>query len=576
MLDPFELVFVRRGMLEVLLLSGGAGLLGTWIVLRGLAFYSHSAGSATFPGLVLADGLGFAAPLGAFGAALAFALGVSQLARARRSGADAVTAVVLVGALALGVILASDVFESGSRVETLLFGSLLAIQDWDLVVAGAASALAMAATAGFGRAWLAAGFDPSVARAIGLRSPLPDLLLLALIAVVVTAVISAAGALLTASLLVVPAATARPWTSRLGSWQATAVLLAALEGVAGLWLSVKLNAPPGPTIAVLAGACFAASALARALRPRAATAALAALLALATLAACGGEGEQSGGKVDVVATTTHAADWARQVGGDYVDVHGILQPGTDPHDYEPRPADVEAVAGADVVLKSGNGIDDWIGGLLEQAGVNPTVVDLAGAVGPKRSPAGGSGTAADPHWWQDPREVRRAALAIGAALARTDPANTEAFANRAQRYAADLERVDRRIAACMAAVPRSRRKLVTDHDAFSPFARRYGIEVVGAVIPSQTTQAQPSARDVSKLVEVMKREDVRAIFPEESLNDRLARSIARETGAVTDYTLYGDALGSKGSAGATYAGMLAANADAMVRGFSAGRLRCRT
>src|SRR5207247_1185635 len=125
--SPFELHFVQRGLFEVLLLSVGAGLLGTWIVLRGLAFYSHAVGTAAFPGLVVADGLGFAAPLGALAAALVFALALARLARRRRSGYDSLTALVLTGAIALGVILASDVFHSGSNIESLLFGSLLLI-----------------------------------------------------------------------------------------------------------------------------------------------------------------------------------------------------------------------------------------------------------------------------------------------------------------------------------------------------------------------------------------------------------------------------------------------------------------
>src|SRR3989440_4281473 len=100
--EPFQLPFVQRGMIEIGVLSIGAGLLGTWIVLRGLAFFSHAVGAAAFPGLVMADGLGFAAPLGALGAALLFAAGVGQLARARHTRYDSLTALALTGALALG------------------------------------------------------------------------------------------------------------------------------------------------------------------------------------------------------------------------------------------------------------------------------------------------------------------------------------------------------------------------------------------------------------------------------------------------------------------------------------------
>ena len=187
MLDPFQLEFVQRGVLEVLLLSAAAGLLGTWIVMRGLSFYAHAVGTAAFPGLVLADGLGFSAPLGAFAAALVFAFGVERLARRPRAGYDSLTALVLVAALAGGVVLASDVFHSGGNVDSLLFGSLLLTGTRDLVLAGAASAAAVAATLALGPRWLARGFDPAAARAMGLRSQWPDALLLVLVAFAVVA-----------------------------------------------------------------------------------------------------------------------------------------------------------------------------------------------------------------------------------------------------------------------------------------------------------------------------------------------------------------------------------------------------
>src|SRR3989442_8606959 len=124
---PFQYAFVQRGVLEIALRSVGAGLLGVWIVLRGLAFSSHAVGTAAFPGLVLADGLGFPAPLGALAAAVAFSAATVMVARRRPGDQDSLTAMVLVGCLAAGVILASDVFRSGANVETLLFGSLLLI-----------------------------------------------------------------------------------------------------------------------------------------------------------------------------------------------------------------------------------------------------------------------------------------------------------------------------------------------------------------------------------------------------------------------------------------------------------------
>src|SRR5215207_5065729 len=127
--------------------------------MRGLAFFSHAVGTAAFPGLVLADGLGFAAPLGAFGVAALFTVAVWALARRRGAAYDSLTALVLVGCLAAGVILASDVFHSGSNVEQLLFGSLLLVDAADIRLAMVATAVVLVASLILGRRWLASGFD---------------------------------------------------------------------------------------------------------------------------------------------------------------------------------------------------------------------------------------------------------------------------------------------------------------------------------------------------------------------------------------------------------------------------------
>lgn len=263
MLEAFDYPFMQRALVEVLVLSLAAGTLGTWIVVRGLAFYAHGVAAAAFPGLVLADGLGFAASLGAFGVALLFALTVGRLAARERDGHDSLTALVLVAALAIGVVLASDVFSSGANVETLLFGSLLAVDAADVRLAVLVAVLALLATWTLGPRWLAVGFDPGAARGLGARSPLPDLALLLLIALAAVATLSAVGALLSTALLVVPAATVRMVTRRMVPWQAGTTVLAAAVGVGGLLLSFETDAPPGAAIAVLAGGLFALVALTR-------------------------------------------------------------------------------------------------------------------------------------------------------------------------------------------------------------------------------------------------------------------------------------------------------------------------
>ena len=211
---------------------------------------------------------------------------------ARREGArdryDSLTALVLVAALAVGVILASDVFHSAGSVESLLFGSLLLVDPRRLRLRRGQRGVRRRRR-GFvlEQRWLATGFDPGSARALGARSALPDIVLLALVALVGVAALSTLGALLATALLVVPAATTRLLCSRLRPWQLATVALVAVEGVAGLWLSVEVNAPPGPAIAVLAGGVFAAVAAGRVLAARRPAAAALGAAALALLASAG-------------------------------------------------------------------------------------------------------------------------------------------------------------------------------------------------------------------------------------------------------------------------------------------------
>jgi ABC-type Zn uptake system ZnuABC Zn-binding protein ZnuA len=301
-------------------------------------------------------------------------------------------------------------------------------------------------------------------------------------------------------------------------------------------------------------------------------------ISAAVAAGCGSGDSPSStpGAIDVVVTTTQLGDIVRAVGGDAVAVHQILKPNTDPHDYEPRPKDIQETAKAKVVVTSGDDLDAWMGEVLENAGGDPVVLD-AGAGRPVTRPgehAGADASRFDPHWWHDLRNVEHATTRIRDALATADPQARAKVDAGAEAYLAKLRALDAGIAKCMAEVPAGRRKLVTDHDAFGYFAHRYGIDVVGAVIPSQTTQAQPSAGDLAKLTKTIEREHVRAIFPESSLNPKLADAIARETGASAEYTLYGDTLGTADSSGATYLAMEAANADAMVRGFTGGARGC--
>jgi ABC-type Mn2+/Zn2+ transport system permease subunit len=261
LVDPFTTPYMQRALLAVVLLGIAGGLFGAWIALRRLAFFTHAVGTATFPGLVVAGPAGIAAPIAALGAALVYTAGLARLLRGGRLGADAATGLLLVAALAAGSILAGDVFRAGAGVDRLLFGTLLGLSDTDLWLAAAVAVLAVACTALAGRTWLATGFDPAGARALGVHAATGDWLLLAMLALAVVAALPAVGALLVSTLLVVPSATARLLAGSMRGLLGGGVALALAEGVGGLWLADALDVPPGPAIAVLGGVVFAAVAL---------------------------------------------------------------------------------------------------------------------------------------------------------------------------------------------------------------------------------------------------------------------------------------------------------------------------
>jgi zinc/manganese transport system substrate-binding protein/manganese/iron transport system substrate-binding protein len=193
------------------------------------------------------------------------------------------------------------------------------------------------------------------------------------------------------------------------------------------------------------------------------------------------------------------------------------------------------------------------------------VLELLDRVGPEGE---------DPHWWQDPRRARVAVSAIGDALAQADPAGASTYRANARRTARRIGALDAEVRRCLAQIPREERVLVTTHDALGYYARRYGLRVVGTVIPSLSTQAQASAGDLAELVDTIRRERVKAIFAESSVNAGVEDAIARETGASVGKPLWADALGPEGSDGATYEDSIRANTAAIVEGLSGGERTC--
>jgi ABC-type Zn uptake system ZnuABC Zn-binding protein ZnuA len=300
--------------------------------------------------------------------------------------------------------------------------------------------------------------------------------------------------------------------------------------------------------------------------------ALALLITALVASACGSSDNRPEDEgLRVVATTSQIAALAAEVGGDAVHVDTLLGPGVDAHDFQPAVSDVRRVGAADVVLRNGIGLDDFLDDVIEGSGTDAevtTVTEGVTLVGGEDDGHGHDLKQADPHVWQDPINVKVMVARVAEALSRADPDNAALYQARARAYQGVLDATDAEIRALIESIPPEDRKVVTNHDAFGYFLRRYGLEFVGAVIPGASSQSEPSAKEIAELVDLIEREGVKAIFAETSIDPAVARQLAEDTGVAVVDDLYSDSLGEAGSGAETVDGMLLTNARRIAEALS--------
>lgn len=283
----------------------------------------------------------------------------------------------------------------------------------------------------------------------------------------------------------------------------------------------------------------------------------------------------------VVATTSIVGDVVAQVGGEQIVLTTLMGPGQDPHSYEPSTSDLTRVAEADVIFVNGWDLEEGLVDDLDSIGGDAPLVPVSAGIEPLRSGAGDAAEepeqrgehGIDPHVWLDPQNVLRWAQNIQAALSSLDPANADIFAANAESYSQELKALEALMEEQLGQIPQERRKLVTNHDSLAYFARRFGFEIVGTVIPAASTVAEPSAQEMVALVQKMQGEGVCAIFAESTASAQLAETVASELNncpGVQVLALYTGALGPEGSGAGSYVEMMRVNTEAIVRGLGSG------
>lgn len=255
----------------------------------------------------------------------------------------------------------------------------------------------------------------------------------------------------------------------------------------------------------------------------------------------------------VVATTGIIGDVVGRVGGEEIELITLIPAGVDPHDYFPSAQQVAAISEAELIFANGLGLEEGLLDLLEQAESEGLRVEfLAERVDPIEE---------DPHFWQDPVRMMTATALIATAMVELGIDGAEANADVFETEIADLHQ---EIEALINQIPAEKRLLITNHDAFDYFATRYGLEVIGTVIPGGSTQGSPSSAELATLVGLIEAHSIPAIFVENTGSSDLAETLAAEIGRpVAVVELASDALGEPGSDTATYLDLIRFNARAI-------------
>jgi zinc/manganese transport system substrate-binding protein len=263
-------------------------------------------------------------------------------------------------------------------------------------------------------------------------------------------------------------------------------------------------------------------------------------------------------RMNVVATFSILGDLVKNVGGDRVEVSTLVGPNGDVHVYLPTPGDARKLAAAKVVFLNGLGLEGWLTRLISASGTKASIVIASKGIKPRKmKEEHDTGDVSDPHAWQSVANAETYVANISDGLIAADPPGKEFYRTSAAAYLAKLDALDREIRAAIAAIPADRRKIVTTHKAFGYFGDAFGLEFI--TLQGLSTDAEPSARDIAKIIAQIRAQKIPAVFMENIADPRLMQRIAAETGAKIGGTIYSDSLSPPNGPAATYIDMMRTN-----------------
>ncbi len=301
------------------------------------------------------------------------------------------------------------------------------------------------------------------------------------------------------------------------------------------------------------------------------------LLILILLAACSSPTESTSGLPLVVASTTIVGDVVRQVGGELIDLQVLMPVDADPHSFSPTPKDVAMVETASLVFLNGFNLEESLADLVKanatgqivyvSDGITPITLGDAAADAGHNDEADSTHTGDDPHVWLDPRNVQVWVENITAALSQMDPDHAADYRANADTYLSDLNDLHNWLSGQAASIPADKRVLVTDHESLGYFANAYGFTIVGVIVPSGSTLAEPSAQEIATLEETIIQTGTPVIFVGTTVNTQVAEQVAADTGAAL-VPLYTGSLSGVDGPAPTYLDLMRYDMSAIIGGLA--------
>ena len=272
-------------------------------------------------------------------------------------------------------------------------------------------------------------------------------------------------------------------------------------------------------------------------------------------------------KLKIVASFSVLGDMVKQIAGSHADVTTLVGPNGDAHTFEPSPSDAKTIADADLVFINGLGLERWMEGLAKSAGYKGPLTIASEGVKTRtmvEEEEGNNQTVTDPHAWQDLDNGLIYVNNIVAALKKADPADEADYKFAGDAFAATLKALDANVRKQISTIPRTKRRVITSHDAFGYFGAAYGVKFLAP--EGLSTESEASAGDIAKLIAQIKREGIKALFIENVADPRMIEMIGKETGVKLGGALYSDALSPPDGPAPHYVDMFKNNVPKLIAG----------